>query len=444
MAVTVSFSPAYPAAGQSVKLVGTATVGDDAATEWELTSVPRQSALALGMVMERHPRAVRLRDVSLTFEPRDDTRRRPARILRPSGSFAADGFTVGMQVDITGSSSNDRRVEVALVEPLALSLAAGTTLIRETTTGATLTGAAFADAGGAGDVLVPDVPGEYGLTAYEVFTWPGLGGGFIGDPLSAPQRRLLSSATATLYVGGYLDLPIEPVNGHGSTLRILVVDNPVDDTTEGVVRGAALVNPRTELARVAALDSTVSAAIAALVGVAVADVDVDFATDVNALATAYEAHRVMTGGPAVHASADTTNAMAREPANSIPAGIQRLNDLAAKLTAHQQATTSGGTWHSADDGKNTLQVGSQATTLAQAVVLKADLRERVYERHRAQTGTPASHGTADNTNTMASPLTLPAAIAAYLDFIATPTPAIPSGEAEGVGDAQASLGFTAV
>jgi hypothetical protein len=172
----------------------------------------------------------------------------------------------------------------------------------------------------------------------------------------------------------------------------------------------------------------------------VTGIDVDFVTDVNDICTNFAAHIIRTAG-GVHNSVDTTNALLRETANSVPAAIDRLNDCAAKLTGHQQALSSGGTWHSGDDGKNTLQVAPSAKTLGQAVVLKADLRERVYERHRVQTASPASHGASDSVNDMDDPLTLPAAIAAYLDFIADETPGIPAGEAEGIGDAIAAWGF---
>lgn len=76
-------------------------------------------------------------------------------------------------------------------------------------------------------------------------------------------------------------------------------------------------------------------------------------------------------------------------------------------------------------------------------MLKADLRERCYGRHRAQIASPACHGVSDTNNIMADPLTLPSAIVAYLDFVATNAPSVPAGESEGIGDAQAAWGFRA-
>jgi hypothetical protein len=284
--------------------------------------------------------------------------------------------------------------------------------------------------GSAVQVFTPDVPGEYTVSAQKRQK---VGGGAAGSWI-----KFLGIETTTVHVGGYVELPIVPTNGHASTLRLLIVNE--------MVRGASLVSPATELARVAALDATVAAAVTALVGVAVNSLDVEFVTDVNAIAAAYEAHRVLVGGfTAVHAYADTTNALLRETAYSIPSAIDRLNDLAQKLGAHREAGSSGGTWHSGgDDTKNSLQVSPKATSLGEATVLKADLRARSYNRHRTLIASPASHGSADTTNVLSAPLTLPSAIVAYLDFVATNAPSAASGESEGIADAQAAWGFRAV
>jgi len=206
------------------------------------------------------------------------------------------------------------------------------------------------------------------------------------------------------------------------------------------VRAAELANPLTETARLAALDPTVAAAVTALVGVTVANLDVDFVTDVNAMALAYERHRILVGIPNVHNSADSTNAMLREDSASIPAAIARLNDLAQKFTNHRVATSAGGAWHNADDESSTLQVAPGATSLGEAVVLKADLRERGLERHRVIVGASSAHDSADTTNTMSDPLPLPSAIVAFLDYVAAASSAV-AGEPEGIADAVAGLGF---
>ena len=279
------------------------------------------------------------------------------------------------------------------------------------------------------DTFTPDVAGEYAVSA---FVSQEVGGGATGTWI-----KRLGIETATIHVGGYLEMPIVPVSGHSSVLRLLVVNNSVAT--------AALVRPATELARVAALDATVAAAVTALEGVAVNSLDVDFVTDTNTLCTKYLGHIAAYGFGGVHAMADSTNVLLVEAAKSVPAALRRLNDLASKFRGHAESGTAGGGWHSGgDDSKNTLQVAPGAQSLGEAVVLKADLRERCYRRHIAQIADPASHGLADGVNTIADPLPLPTAIAAYLDFVASNAPSIPAGEGEGIGDAQAAWGFRAV
>ena len=283
--------------------------------------------------------------------------------------------------------------------------------------------------GVATQLFTGDVAGEYAVVANGYME---IGGGAAGT-----WRKFLGTETTTIHVGGYVEMPIVPVNGHGSTLRLLIVND--------TVRGAELVDPATELARVAALDATVAAAVTALEGVAVNSLDVDFVTDTNTLCAKYLGHIAAYGFGGVHAMADSTNVLLVEAAKSVPAALRRLNDLASKFRGHAESGTAGGGWHSGgDDSKNTLQVAPGAQSLGEAVVLKADLRERCYRRHIAQIADPASHGLADGVNTIADPLPLPTAIAAYLDFVASNAPSIPAGEGEGIGDAQAAWGFRAV
>jgi hypothetical protein len=165
---------------------------------------------------------------------------------------------------------------------------------------------------------------------------------------------------------------------------------------------------------------------------------------VNALCVACAAHWLESHP--IHTAADTTNTLIYETAYSVPAAQKRLNEVVFKHLRHQVATAIGGTWHGAgDDEKQTLQVRPEATSLGEAIVLKADFRERVYRRHLAQTASPASHGAADTDNAPAIPvLPLPAAIRDYLDFVGNATPSAASGESEGIADAAAAWGFRAV
>lgn len=431
MAVTISTSPIYPGAGQPVTLVGAADAGEDSATQWELTSVPDGCDLALGRIVERHPNVVR-ETASFTFQA--ETTKAPAFIARTEGTFAP--FVPGMLVDITGTTSNNRRVTVAATEPLKLTLSADDALTTETAT-STLTGAFFGRSGGFADTITFPIPGEYGVTASEIFITSGAGGSYAGDPMGVTQSRLLGRTTATIHVGGFVELPIKVVAGHSATLRLLVVND--------TVRGAELVDFRSDIARLAALDTTVAAAVTALVGVAVNNLDADFVTTVTLGVNAYEGHRVLTGAGPAHFVADNVNAMLRQQAWSIPTTIARLNEWAAKMTAHQMGGNAAlAAWHDEDDSKNTLQVAPTAATLGEAVVLLADLRNRVYRRHYVQVDDPDSHRAADGINTLGAPTsgTLSFAIVAYLDFVASAISAA-AGEGEGLADAQSAWGFRA-
>lgn len=420
--MTISISPVYPAAGQL--LTFSTDVGDSDVTTYTVTSTPSISAVGLGQIVTDHPKVARTTSTPLSYNARVESLGRPAAIVRADGSFVAEGYVVGMRVDISGTTNNDRPVTVAAVADRKLTLSSDDAISSETVV-SSLRGATV-PRGAATNEIVVDVPGEYEVVGFERIQCGGPAGEWL---------KLVATSTTTIHVGGFVELPIEPVNGHGTTLRLLVVND--------TVRGAALVDPKTELARVAALDATVAASVAALVGVAVNSLDVDFTTDVNDICTLAAAHWLETHP--VHVSADTTNTLVYERAYSMPSAMKRLNEVVKKHLSHQAATAIGGTWHAGgDDEKNVLQVSPEATSLTAATVLKADFRERVYRRHTALIASPASHGAVDSDNAPSLPVkTLPAVIRDYLDFIATEAPGAAAGEGEGIADAQAAWGFRA-
>lgn len=428
MSLSLSISPVYPAFGEPVTLVGESSLAADDAVQWELTSVPSKSALAAGLLVTPAPKVARTKNTPMSFVARSTQRGHRASITRSSGSFVAEGYLPGMALTISGSASNDSLVTISAVEAQRLVLGPNDVLTAESAS-VTLTGTLNDPDRTPSNTFVPDVAGEYGFTAMEYLP---LDMGPAGQSL-----KLVSTSTLTVHVGGYLDLPIEPVNGHASTLRILVVNE--------TVRGAALIEPRTELARVAALDTTVAASVTALVGVAVGSLDAEFIETVNLGCAAYEAHRILTGGGPVHGSADTTNVLLREFAWSVPTAIARLNDWSDKLRKHMESGTSGSTHHDEDDTRNTLQVAPTAKALGEATVLLADLRNRVYARHIAQVDDPDSHRTADVTNTVTATALgkVSYAVVQFLDYVAGGVSAA-TGESEGVADAQAMWGFRAV
>jgi hypothetical protein len=171
------------------------------------------------------------------------------------------------------------------------------------------------------------------------------------------------------------------------------------------------------------------AALAALVDQDVTAIATALATQANDLGVTYADHA--TDGTSHPLAVDNANSIERDRTSSINEAIGFVNYLAGLITSHTSAgSEEAAPWHSEGDTKNTL-LAPRATTLPGAVVLLADLRERVYERHRVQTATPAVHAAPDSTYTLTAPTLQDAVIVAYLDAIADASPSAAAGEPEG-------------
>jgi hypothetical protein len=266
------------------------------------------------------------------------------------------------------------------------------------------------------DAFTADTAGEYGVTAY--------GYVYRKDPVSGialTQPVLVGSESSTVHVAVAMDLPITTTLGHGATLRLSVLDETIAD--------AALVLPLTELSRVAALDTAVVAALVALVDQDVTAIGTALATQANNLGLTYADHA--TDGTSHPLAVDSYNSIERDETSSRDEAIVFVNYLAGLVTSHASAGSEETVpWHLVGDTKNTL-LAPRATTLPGAVVLLADLRERVYERHRVQTASPGVHPMPDATNPLSAPTLQDAVIVAYLDAIADASPSAVAGEPEG-------------
>jgi hypothetical protein len=377
--VTISTTPTYPRAGESVTLAS--SDAGDGIVVWALTGVPVSSALELGF--QRLSKGLRI------DAPTDD----------PAGKKLAEQL----------SDPPRSAVEVAR------------------------RGVHRAD-------FTPDVPGPYTFAAFFVRRRPGIPA-FLGDSAGDERFDLVDSDSATIHVGGIVDLPIVTTAEDGAILRL-----QVNNTT---VATAGLVEPRNEKSRVAAEAATVVAAIAALAGQSIGSAGPNVETAVTELRTKYEAHRISSGGGGAHGSPDTVDGVPRTAADSVAGAITLGAALYDALVAH---LTSGSNvaspWHADvigvphDDLKN-LPIAPKPSTLAQLTVAQADLRYRVFERHRVQVANPAAHVNADNANAVASATLLDTLIVAYLDALAIENPTAPAGEAEGIGDAEHLYGFGA-
>ncbi len=268
--------------------------------------------------------------------------------------------------------------------------------------------------------FTPDVAGEYAFAVYDVRVYLGLSQHSNDANGGAREQVLSATARGDVHVASPIDLRIETIPGHNVTLRMGLVNE--------TIRSAEFVDPSTDLARLAAIDTAVVAALETIVDVSVTALVTTLTNRVALLRIAYEAHRVLTSG-SVHASSDTTNLVQSEPPTSDEAALDCLREIYTKLGKHMRAGATGGTWHTADDTKN-LPITPLPFTKWQAHVVASDLEERVYERHRLQTASPIAHGGADGTNTLPTPSTLTDAIVAYLDFIAANTSAVIAGENE--------------
>jgi len=255
---------------------------------------------------------------------------------------------------------------------------------------------------------------------------------FLAQPTGESRIDLAQVASVTFDVGVAVVLPVLTLRGDGGELKLTIVNS--------TVRVATIANTNNEKSRIAALQSTVTAALTALVGQTVTAIGNDLQTAVNDLRANYEAHRVATGGGMpVHLAADTTNQTDREDADSQEGAIALLNRMLYVIRQHSQVT--GATpWHTEEDWKNQPAAGD-ANDVASATVLLADLRERVYERHRVQVANPVSHTNADNANALTANTLLDDVIVAYFDELMKPDPTAPTGESEGLGDARHLYGF---
>ncbi len=229
----------------------------------------------------------------------------------------------------------------------------------------------------------------------------------------------------------HLDLPITTIVGHGITLRLTVLDE--------TVKAAELVLPLTEVSRVIALGTAVTTALALLVDEDVNSIATPIQTAANDLADQYDAHRIYATAHAIWL--DNTNTVGRDLTASQDDAIVFVNHVAGLVSTHSRGGRElGQPWHIVGDNKNTL-IAPRATSHAGAVVLLADARERVYERHRLQVSLPSSHDAADALNDLSAPSLQDAVIVAFLDAAAAASPAVSTGQPAGATALAAGWGY---
>lgn len=291
----------------------------------------------------------------------------------------------------------------------------------------------------------PDVPGKYDLTArlYTAAHRRQLDPAFDLNQALEQQAatgsefpdvwtvREVGTVTETIDVGGYTELPILRGDGEGATLRLEIHGEEI--------RAATIINPTSDNARLAALQTSVRTPLGLLVGEDFADIVTDPDDAVNDLRESYEGHRV----DPVHVTDDDTNeVLVSDSARTTVGALYLFGQVAFALRNHLLDSTAAtpNSWHTDDDLKN-LATTATPGDLAQLTVSLADWRLRVYARHIVQDADPAVHQSADtnNTLTVAAGL-LDDLIVAYLDALESQT-AAPTGESVGLKDAITLAGF---
>lgn len=206
----------------------------------------------------------------------------------------------------------------------------------------------------------------------------------------------------------------------------------------GYIRSAELVDPTTEMGRVAALNSSVVAALAALADTKVTVAGGDLITRAAELRTKFIAHIDVA---AWHSDADVLNAPVRGAPASIADAIATVNELRVRFDGHARQSAQGGGWHGSDDTLTPVVV-AQAFSLGQAQVLLSHLRA-LYEMHRVRGSGVGVHANAggDTTNTLSAATELDTAIASYLSALSASAPTAPTGEGQGATDASHRYGF---
>lgn len=295
------------------------------------------------------------------------------------------------------------------------------------------------------DTFTPDVPGEYMVVGYDIERFLGFAA-YPGDPGGVEYYKQLGTQYVTFHVGLAVQLPIVTARGDGGILSIQINDE--------TVRAATIVETTNEKSRVAATITTVVNALAALVGIGVNSIGMSLQVAVNDLWAKYNAHILNVGGVFHYAGGDTVNITETTDADAQAGALLLLRELGKDVAAHlTRASSATAIWHqdgsgNTDDDLKNLPVTAMPTTVAEATVFSADLRERCYERHRQHYNgaappynPPECHARVDDVNVLVAPSLLDAVIVAYLDALETITPTSPAGEPEGIIDAAHKYGF---
>jgi hypothetical protein len=244
--------------------------------------------------------------------------------------------------------------------------------------------------------------GGYVLQVDEILVgnvdYPGFTGGYEGDPRGAPGETVKSNGVTTIYVAQGFTMQLG-CGAETATLKLYVHDATVVQT-ELAVHGET--TPRIDLgssatarARLAAENSFVRDAAAALAGQLATTLVGDIGSSLDNEITKYNAHLKQSR---VHLSNDEDNAVNGSflGATTAPARAAALSELRRLFTRHAKNDSGSGTgsagYHSAADWQGLpLDAASPSDALNDAIA-HADMW-RAYEAHRLSTVHPRTDGT---------------------------------------------------
>ena len=286
----------------------------------------------------------------------------------------------GDVVTITGTPSTDEGQSVfvfALTEVPALSsLATGVFLHNYAdSTEVPLSGRLIAEAEKEGNTLTVDADGVYTLTSLE-YRKTVRPTGITCFPIAGPT-------TETFEVVQLQQLRVRTEKPeHAASIQIATGDTTIIEAT--------IVDPQSEVARLAIASDAVALELGRAAGLTAATFGEDFVARVVEFRTRWNDH---VEDATEHTAADSVNLILNGVPNDIQGAIQVLNEARLKVIRHMQEIY-GAALHTNPD-LGSLVLAAPATTLAQATVLEADL-SRVYADHRRRGSgeTPPIHGTA--------------------------------------------------
>lgn len=280
-----------------------------------------------------------------------------------------------------------------------------------------------------------DVPGTYVCTARE-YTRGGVsfGGDYLGDPDGDPTETAVGTTAITFAVGQRMTATMQ-IGRDSGTLVLWVWSTTVRPTTVPV---HGEVSPRidgdTPRMRIAAQDSSVLTALAAMGNVGCTTVAGGLHLPANDIIAKFNAHIQVTtsGSGVVHSDADTFNTIDLDyrGARNAVALTETVSRISGKMRAHYLNDSGTGTatagFHAYADWDNLPMLTGAGDALSASLALASLWHS--FEEHRADTGV---HGRADGVNALTALAPLYAVYQKVIAVLQSDNPTAPATDNAG-------------